>query len=155
MNFCVDLAKRHDLILCNTLFYHKMAHRTTWVCPMKISVHKDRNGEIRWNPYCNQIDYIPTRYAYENIIKNARSIVVSIPTQMTDLSSQKCTWNGITSARNTHKKKVTMWISWEKKKPGKNMRKLWSKHMKSVNMQQPKKDGTRSQHHVLTQQRNT
>jgi sorting nexin-29 len=50
-----------------------MAHRTTWECPERRNEHKDRNGEVRRNPYRNQIDYVITRCMYRNTVKNARS----------------------------------------------------------------------------------
>ncbi len=47
----LELASRNDLILTNTIFNHKMTHRTTWVVP-------ERKNTNRRNPIRNQIDYI-------------------------------------------------------------------------------------------------
>ena len=69
----LDMARRTNLVLSNTLFYHKMAHRTTWECPMRINEFKDRNGMPRKNPYRNQIDYILLKKEHRILIQNARS----------------------------------------------------------------------------------
>ena len=50
----LDFANRNDLILSNTFFNHKLAHRATWVGPEKIN-------DLRRNPVRNQIDYILIR----------------------------------------------------------------------------------------------
>ena len=57
----VDTCYRNELFLTNTTFQHKMAHRTTWVCPERIEPHKNKDGTTRRNPYRNQIDYIIMR----------------------------------------------------------------------------------------------
>ena len=69
----LEMAKNQELILSNTLFYHKMAHRTTWTCPQRINDHKDKHGQIRRNPYRNQIDYILVRTKHKQMIQNSRS----------------------------------------------------------------------------------
>ena len=46
----LEFANRNSLILSNTLFQHKMAHRTTWIGPERIN----SNTKIPKN----QIDYI-------------------------------------------------------------------------------------------------
>ena len=48
----------NDLFLKNTMFKHKMCHRTTWTGPERRNELKYKNGEIRRNPFRNQIDYI-------------------------------------------------------------------------------------------------
>ena len=53
----IEMSMRNGLILTNTQFYHEMAHRTTWVCPERKEDHQDRHGNIRRNPYKNQIAY--------------------------------------------------------------------------------------------------
>lgn len=52
-----EMLMRNEMILCNTMFPHKMAHRTTWEAPERKEDHRDRNGEIRRNPYRNQIHH--------------------------------------------------------------------------------------------------
>lgn len=42
-----DLAVQNELVLTNTFFKHKMAHRTTWEAPLRVQEHKDKGGEIR------------------------------------------------------------------------------------------------------------
>ena len=69
----LQMATINDLILTNTFFKHKMSHRTTWECPERINEHRDRHGNIRKNPYRNQIDYIITRKILRRSITNSRS----------------------------------------------------------------------------------
>ena len=65
--YLLEFAKQNDLRLTNTFFKHKPCHRTTWECPNRINEHIDsRSGNIRRNPYRNQIDYI--------LIRNKNSI---------------------------------------------------------------------------------
>ena len=71
--FLLDLARKQELVLSNTLFCHKMAHRTTWVCPQRTNEHKDKNGQIRRNPYRNQIDYVLIKNEHRQLIQNSRS----------------------------------------------------------------------------------
>ena len=67
----LQLAARQDLVLTNTLFDHKQAHRTTWTCPERKVC--DKNGSVRRNPYRNQIDYIIVRTNFRSQINNSRS----------------------------------------------------------------------------------
>jgi|GEM_PF-4699558 len=64
--YLLNFANNNQLILTNTLFNHKMAHRSTWVCP-------ERNITIRKNPIRNQIDYILVRIKHRKEIMNSRS----------------------------------------------------------------------------------
>ena len=68
----VDLAYRNDLVLTNTLFNHKLAHRTTWESPDPVN-RNDKNGEPRRNPYRNQIDYIILNSNFRKYVTDARS----------------------------------------------------------------------------------
>ena len=63
----LDLARLTGLVITNTLFYHKMSHRTTWTQPNRSSNLQRRN------PHRNQIDFILIRVAHRNLIRNARS----------------------------------------------------------------------------------
>ncbi len=55
--YLVERSMRNEMILTNTQFYHKMAHRKTWVCPERQERHRDRDGNFTRNPSRNQIDY--------------------------------------------------------------------------------------------------
>ena len=66
-DFLLDLAYNNNLCLTNTLFNHKLSHRTTWTSP---ETSDDNN---RRNPYRNQIDYIITKNMFRNIVLNSRS----------------------------------------------------------------------------------
>ena len=59
--FPLELLSKHDFVLSNTLFKHKLAHRTTWTAPEKLNNHNSQDGSVRRNPYRNQIDYIITK----------------------------------------------------------------------------------------------
>ena len=61
-----EMLMRNELILTNTIFPHKMAHRTTWETPL-------RNTDGRHNPYRSQIDYKIVRKAYRLFINDSRS----------------------------------------------------------------------------------
>lgn len=64
---------RNDMILCNTLFPHKMTHRVTWESPLNRQEQKDKHGNIRKNPYRNQIDYMMMRGTHRKFVEDARS----------------------------------------------------------------------------------
>ena len=68
----LEFCTRNGLVLTNTKFQHKMAHRTTWEAPERPNA-KDRNGEPRRNPYRNQIDYVIIRKNHMKIVKDSRS----------------------------------------------------------------------------------
>ena len=69
----IDICSRNELYITNAFFDYKMAHRTTWICPEHVQDHKDKDGNIRWNPYINQIDYIMTRTQYKTLVTDSRS----------------------------------------------------------------------------------
>ncbi|XP_071944676.1 craniofacial development protein 2-like [Antedon mediterranea] len=70
----VECALRNNLVLTNTMFKHKMSHRTTWECPQRRDQHNDqKSGEIRRNPYRNQIDYILVKNSHMKLVTNARA----------------------------------------------------------------------------------
>ena len=69
--FVISSIVRNELFLTNTFFKHKLAHITTWESPEFIN--RTHNGEIRRNPYRNQIDYIATRLNYRQFITDSRS----------------------------------------------------------------------------------
>ena len=45
----LEFACRNDLILTNTMFYHKLSHITTWEGPIR--QHTYKHGSIRRNPF--------------------------------------------------------------------------------------------------------
>ena len=55
----LELTHRNSLVITNTVFQHKQAHRTTWTSP---------DGT-----YKNQIDYIITKLQHKNLVTNSRS----------------------------------------------------------------------------------
>ena len=63
----LEFCNRQSLTLSNTLFRHKMAHRTTWESPAN---YTDRQ---RRNPYRNLIDYIIIRNNQRHTLQDARS----------------------------------------------------------------------------------
>ena len=68
-----ETCSRNEIYITNTFFDHKMAHRTTWICPERVQDHKDKDGNIRMNPYINQIDYIMTRTPCKTLVTDLRS----------------------------------------------------------------------------------
>ena len=72
----LDMCNRNDLILTNTIFKHKMAHRTTWQAPENpTQMHHD--GNLRKNPVRNQIDYVIVRRTIIKQVTNSRSYSVT------------------------------------------------------------------------------
>ena len=67
------MCSRNELYITNTFSDHKMAHRTTWTCPERVQDHKDKDGNIRRNPYINQLDYIMTKTQYKTLVTDSRS----------------------------------------------------------------------------------
>ena len=63
----LEMCSRQKLVLTNTLFRHKMAHRATWESPAS-NADKDRR-----NPYRNQIDYVITRTRQQHTVLDSRS----------------------------------------------------------------------------------
>ena len=60
------MCTRNNLVLTNTQFKHKMAHRSTWVSVLKPKIE-------RKNLYRNQIHYIITRKRHKLFVTNSRS----------------------------------------------------------------------------------
>ena len=60
-----EMCANNKLILTNTMYQHKMAHRTTWEIP------GPKPG--RRNPYRYQIDYIIVKNSHRMMITDSRS----------------------------------------------------------------------------------
>ena len=69
----LQYAKENELVLTNTLFNIKLAHRTTWTSLERINPHLTHDGTTRRNPYRNQIDYILTKNIHKIFIQKSRS----------------------------------------------------------------------------------
>jgi len=64
---------RNNMILCNTMFPHKICHRTTWQAPESVQDHNDRNGDRRRNPCRSQIEYLILKKEHQTFVNDARS----------------------------------------------------------------------------------
>ena len=62
----IEICYRNDLILLNTIYKHKMSHRTTWTSNLTPKFP-------RKNPYRNQIDFIIIRKKHLTQAQDARS----------------------------------------------------------------------------------
>ena len=71
--YLLEMCKKHDLFLTNTIFDHKLSHRTTWTSPKRNTPHLHYDGTIRRNPYRNQIDYIIMKCNQRCFVTNSRS----------------------------------------------------------------------------------
>ena len=69
--YLLEMCKKYDLIITNTLFKHKMSQRTTWTAPYKEFV--THNGETRKNPIRNQIDFIIVKNNKRRYVMDSRS----------------------------------------------------------------------------------
>ena len=67
----LEMCKRTDMVISNTLFERKMCHQATWTATFRNFT--TWNGEARKNPIRNQIDYIMVRNKYKAFITNSRS----------------------------------------------------------------------------------
>ena len=45
--YLLELARRNDLVLTDTLFNHKVAHRAMWVCPDRVSTANKKFGVVK------------------------------------------------------------------------------------------------------------
>ena len=68
----VDFCNMQELSLTNTFFQHKMKNRTTWEAPEKPN-SRNKDGEVRRNPYRNQIDYIMIRRKHMYTVTDSKS----------------------------------------------------------------------------------
>ena len=68
-----EFALLNDLFLTNTKFEHKNFHRKTWTGPERRNEFKDKKGEIRRNPFRNQIDYILIKRKDLPFVRNSHS----------------------------------------------------------------------------------
>ena len=80
----LEFTAKNDLVLTNTLFSHKLCHRTTWTAPERHHTSaKDDQGNPqlllgpdnlpRREPFRNQIDYIATKIIHRKFVTNSRS----------------------------------------------------------------------------------
>ena len=67
----LETCLQYELVLSNTLFSHRLSHRTTWTAPYREYITHD--GTYRRNPIRNQIDYILIKKQHINSLKNSRS----------------------------------------------------------------------------------
>ena len=51
--YLLDYAKDNHLVITNTLFPHKLAHRTTWTSLERVNQHLSKDGTVRRSPYRN------------------------------------------------------------------------------------------------------
>ena len=72
--YLAEMCMRNGIVLTNTMFKHKMSHRTTWEGPSRINEQLDKNGEVRRNPYRNQIDFIMMRNTHRLFIQDSRQL---------------------------------------------------------------------------------
>ena len=54
----LEYARENDMILTNTMFNHKMCHRTTWTAPDRITDH-NHHDKIPWRNPCQLVVFNP------------------------------------------------------------------------------------------------
>ena len=64
----LDIAQKYNLTFANTLFKHKVAHRTTWTCNTRQTLTGEKNNII-----INQIENILTRQHHKLHINDCRA----------------------------------------------------------------------------------
>ena len=67
----LEKCRKNDLVITNTLFQHKISHRSTWIAPIRNFITS--NGEERKNPIRNKIDYVIVRNKSRRFINDSRS----------------------------------------------------------------------------------
>ena len=67
----LELCSKHNLVVTNTLFKHKMCHTSTWTAPERIQ-------STRRNPIRNQIDFIIVRNNNKNFVNSLTSRQIQI-----------------------------------------------------------------------------
>ena len=67
----LELCSKHDIVITNTLFPHKLSHRTTWTAPDRKYITYD--GTERRNPIRNQIDYVIIINQHKHLTQDSRS----------------------------------------------------------------------------------
>ena len=71
--YFLNVLHENNMVITNTLFNHKMAHRTTWTAPERVLPTQHHDGTTRRNPFRNQIDYIMVKTIHKCLITDARS----------------------------------------------------------------------------------
>ena len=69
----LEYAMQNNLVLTNTLFPHKMGHKTTWTSHERVKDHLSSDGTSRRNPYRNQIGYIICKNMHKTLLQQLRS----------------------------------------------------------------------------------
>ena len=69
----LEYAMQNNLVLTNTLFPHKMGHKTTWTSHERVKDHLSSDGTSRRNPYRNQIGYIICKNMHKTLLQQSRS----------------------------------------------------------------------------------
>ena len=111
----LEFTAKNDLVLTNTLFSHKLCHRTTWTAPERYHTSaKDDQGNPqlllgpdnlpRREPFRNQIDYIATKIKHRKFVTNSRS------------------YGGIKSYTDHKLVKMSMNFQWHKLQKGNSVR---------------------------------
>ena len=68
-----EYAMQKDLVLKNTLFPHKIAHRKSWISQERVEYHLSSDGTSRQNPYINQIDYNICKKMHKILLQKSQS----------------------------------------------------------------------------------
>ena len=67
----LEICMKYDLVLTNTLFKHKLSHRTTWTAPYRS--YQTHDGTNRRNPVRNQIFFLIIRNNFKHLVQDSRS----------------------------------------------------------------------------------
>ena len=88
----LEYAKEHDMIGTNTMFNHKMCHRTTWTAPNRITEQNHHDGNPRRNPCTNQIDYVLIKNTFRPLARNSRSYFETNSDHKAVIMNMKLAW---------------------------------------------------------------
>ena len=88
----LEYAKEHDMIVTNTMFNHKMCHRTTWTAPNRITEQNHHDGNPRRNPCRNQIDYVLIKNTFRRLARNSSSYFETNSDHKAVIMNMKLAW---------------------------------------------------------------
>ena len=69
----LEYAMQNNLVITNTLFPHKMAHRTIWTSHGRVEDQLLSDGTSRRNTYRNPIDYVVCKSMHKIVLQKSRS----------------------------------------------------------------------------------
>ena len=104
----LEYAMQNNLVITNTLFPHKMAHRTIWTSHGRVEDQLLSDGTSRRNTYRNPIDYVVCKSMHKIVLQKSRSYGETGRKLITNWLELLLTWTrGEWSKSTSHLKEST------------------------------------------------